>query len=402
MAERDIHNLTLSMANSMAVLTQRSCILDATIAIPTFDGENPPLRTFAQHVENGLALLPDDSERTYLKVILTKLTGPARTSVQDKTFTDVASLIKHLKKRFSPGKNLAYFQAEIARLKIRENESLRKYIDRTSRLVHQTRAAIKEKYNRHTEEIIKDMETDVLENFREGLPESISWRVASLEPKAKTLEDIFEAVLIIEQRLKNRRDSSFNSPARSSRRDYRDESRKYVSYPHSPTPRDKHRHRYQDTSDTSPESEHHYRRKPSAFTLRRRDASRSPSCTSDSSVPDVDRKHHKPNKPLKTRLYCWNCGVKGHDGDDCKRNSRREYNRNYKNSSSRDTSVESTGSLNFKLARRTDEPSSEKKSDRQKTVRFEDKERRNTSLKKHQPREFEQRSQNWKREKENS
>lgn len=94
----DLMNLTVSIANSMSLLTQRSCIQNVALTIPTFDGENPPLSHFAQLVEDGLTLIPEGTEREYLTIILTKLIGPARRSTLEHHFTSVSALIKHLKK----------------------------------------------------------------------------------------------------------------------------------------------------------------------------------------------------------------------------------------------------------------------------------------------------------------
>ncbi|XP_046143420.1 uncharacterized protein LOC123988226 [Osmia bicornis bicornis] len=307
----EVANLTLTMANSMALLTQRNCIQFATAPIPTFDGENPALSVFAQSVENGLALIPDTSETEYLSIVLTKLTGPARISIQDKQFNNVTQLLQHLKKRYAPGKNLAYFQAEVSRLKIREDESLRKYIDRASKLAHGSRIAIRERYTTNVDQLIKEMEMDILENFLEGLPERVAWRIAALDKKIKTLEEAYEAVLQIERRLKNRRQIQEKaSPSRRREEDFlswrrpREKEHRRV-YPQSPSPY-RQRPRDRSTSGSEPEFEERASR-ATALTLRKHDYSRSPNHSPE--APKYD-------EPFNTKhdvydFYCANCSTEG-------------------------------------------------------------------------------------------
>ena len=164
-SSNDIMNLTVQIANSMSLLTQRTCIQNITMSIPTFDGESPSLTRFAQNVEDGLTLIREGREAEYLAIILTKLIGPARRCTLEHKFNSVKALIQHLKKRFAPGRSLSYFQVEIAKLHIREGESLRQYVDRTSHLVYCARGAIRERYQDHAEDFVKKMENDVKENF---------------------------------------------------------------------------------------------------------------------------------------------------------------------------------------------------------------------------------------------
>ncbi|XP_046145900.1 uncharacterized protein LOC123989238 [Osmia bicornis bicornis] len=308
------------MANSMALLTQRNCIQFATAPIPTFDGENPALSVFAQSVENGLALIPDTSETEYVSIVLTKLTGPARISIQDKQFNHVTQLLQHLKKRYAPGKNLAYFQAEVSRLKIREDESLRKYIDRASKLAHGARIAIRERYTTNVDQLIKEKEMDILENFLEGLPERVAWRIAALDKKIKT----YEAVLQIERRLKNRRQIQEKaSPSRRREEDFlswrrpREKEHRRV-YPQSPLPY-RQRPRDRSTSGSEPEFEERASR-ATALTLRKHDYSRSPNHSPE--APKYD-------EPFNTKhdvydFYCANCSTVGHGWKDCEKSPRRE------------------------------------------------------------------------------
>ena len=97
-SSNDIMNLTVSIANSMSLLTQRTCIQNITMSIPTFDGESPSLTRFAQNVEDGLTLIPEGTEAEYLAIILTKLIGPACRCTLEHTFNSVKALVQHLKR----------------------------------------------------------------------------------------------------------------------------------------------------------------------------------------------------------------------------------------------------------------------------------------------------------------
>ncbi|CAK9813726.1 hypothetical protein ANTPLA_LOCUS7954 [Anthophora plagiata] len=363
------------MANSMAILTQRSCLQSAVASLPIFDGENPPLSTFAQRVEDGLTLIPRDTEPEYLAMVYTKLTGAARTRVQGKSFANVPELLKFLKKCFAPGRDLAYLQGEISRLKIRADESLSKYINRVSNLVHSTRTAIRDRYGNFNETIIQEMEKDVLKNFLDGLPDRIAWRTSTLDKKIETLDDAFDAVLQVDQRLRNRRQHLSEENSR-----WENKRRSRVAYPQPPSP---HRQRFRGTSTSGSDTDYEERpRRTQAFPLRR-----SPS-------PDVHRPRVKETFDKK-KIYCWNCGTQGHDGKTCKERERKGLKS--RNEITRNTP---TKHLNYDRVRHTGEMTDDRLPLRR-TVRFTD-EIHGGSSKKHRQHESESKSRNWKQAKENS
>lgn len=399
----DIMNLTVSLANSMSLLTQKTCLQNITSTIPTFDGEDPSLTRFVQNLEDGLTLIPEGTEAEYLAIVLTKLVGPARRCTLEHKFTNVKALVKHLKKRFAPGKSLSNYQVEIARLHIRDGESLRQYIDRTSHLVHCTRGAIREKYGEdRAEEFIDLMEKDVIENFIDGLPDRISLKVSAFLRDIKNLEDAYDAVIQIDRRLRNRRQSPrHESPSRWSRRDSHEQDSRYrereVSYPLSPSRYDRHRDRRPRPSGFEEEREG----RASAWTLRHRSPSHSPAYRSDSSITKDGEKRYTILKNTDTdrmsKSYCWHCGTSGHDGKFCK-NSRNNPRFRRDSRDSRDSSTESKKFLNYDRAHRTGDTMSENKQVRQRTVRFEEK----PSSRKPQHHELKSKSLNWNRARENS
>ena len=217
----------------------------------------------------------------------------------------------------------------------------------------------------------------------------------------QTLEQAYDAVLQIDRRLRNRRQSPRNeSPSRWSSRDHHAEDSRHhdreVSYPHTPSRYDQNR----DRSTRTPgfEEEREGRTRTTAWTLRHRSPSKSPSYRSDSSYADDGEKYYSilknSDKDRKPSLYCWHCGITGHDGKSCRKHPRSpKYQQD-----SRDSSVESNKSLNFDRAQRIADTMSGNKEARQRTVRFEEE----TSSKKHLPHASKPRFQNWSQERENS
>lgn len=202
----NITNAMVNSMNSMASISQQACIQGAVSAVPTFNGDELPLSCFVQHVENRIALIPVGDEPTYLAAVLTKLTDAASSSIEGKVFQSVRDLIKHLKRRFAPGRNVASFQSEIARIQINYGESLRKYINQVSQLVRNANAAARDKYGNDAGPIIRAMEETALENCIDGLPKRISSRIFAMNPES--LEAAYDLVLGLERRMKNRKEAS--------------------------------------------------------------------------------------------------------------------------------------------------------------------------------------------------
>ncbi|CAK9834501.1 hypothetical protein ANTRET_LOCUS11019 [Anthophora retusa] len=211
------------------------------------------------------------------------------------------------------------------------------------------------------------MEKDVLENFLDGLPDRIAWRTSTLDVKIQTLEDAFDAVLQVDQRLRNRRQHLSEENSR-----WENNRRPRVAYPQSPSPN---RQRFRNRSTSASDSDHEERpRRTQAFPLRR-----SPS-------PDV----HRPRtmeKFNKEKIYCWNCGTRGHDGKICKERERKEFKA--RNGMTRNSHE---NNLNYNRVRHTGEMTDDRLPLRR-TVRFADEIRGGSSWKHQQP-ESESRSRN--------
>ncbi|XP_023289118.1 LOW QUALITY PROTEIN: uncharacterized protein LOC111674125 [Orussus abietinus] len=259
----DLLNLTYQHLQSADQSSRIRCIQSALKEIPTFDGEEPPLAVFLQHLENGLTLIGSQDEGLYLTAVLTKLTGAARASVEGKGFTTRREFTRHLKKRFAPYKNYASALKEVEHLGIRENESIRQYLNR-KQLGRKAKTAIPDSDEQETKNCKENLDKSLLSHFICGLPVDAIPFVVVRQPK--TLDEAFEAALEIEK-IRQERRVSHDSPGREDyRRDYRDHSytdyrsphresryeqfernnRKYVSYPQSPRAYDRYpRHSYE-------------------------------------------------------------------------------------------------------------------------------------------------------------
>ncbi|XP_043264134.1 uncharacterized protein LOC122404261 [Colletes gigas] len=240
------------------------------------------------------------------------------------------------------------------------------------------------------------MEKDVLENFIEGLPDRISWKVSAHFRDIQTLEDAYDAVLHIDRKLRNRRQMPRNeSPARWSRKDRETEDYRHrdsqVSYPGSPSRYDRGRH----ARTYEPQEDREEQPRATAWSVRQRSPSISPSRRTYD-FPKDEGNHYSilknSGKYREPELYCWHCETTGHDGKSCRKNPRHpKYRRD-----SRDSSAESNGSLNYNRAHRTGDTMSGNENRRQKTVHFDN----DSSSRKHLPHVSKPKSQNWNQEKE--
>lgn len=211
---------------------------------------------------------------------------------------------------------------------------------------------------------------DILENFLDGLPDRISFKVSVQNREIKTLEEAFDAVLEVDRKLRSRRDLARNaSPGGYNNKDHHsNERRNEISYPQSPTRHDRYKDRQRRTSNS--EDEREGRPRASAWTVRSRNQSNSPSYRPNSPYSDQDEKRFavlkRSEKDDTSQLYCWRCDTQGHDERRCRRNSRNFRQQSY----SRNSSVESNKSLNSENAQRKGETMSDLERPRQKTVRF--------------------------------
>ena len=106
-------NQTAMMVNTM---TESFTLANALQGIRHFNGKSP-LKDFLQDVKNGANYVPLNLKGNYVRAVLGKLTGAARDSTYGKTINTVEDLTSHLKNRFAPGPNFAYYQEKINKIR---------------------------------------------------------------------------------------------------------------------------------------------------------------------------------------------------------------------------------------------------------------------------------------------
>lgn len=85
----------------------------AVEAVPFFDGQNIPLTYFIEGCEEAKAMLSDEVESQFTKIIRTRIVGEARHTIQDKNFNNVAELTKYLEQIYGSAKNIYQLQGEL-------------------------------------------------------------------------------------------------------------------------------------------------------------------------------------------------------------------------------------------------------------------------------------------------
>ena len=107
--------LMVTMAHTMAMQSVIG-------SVPPFDGTNILLKDFIQDVRNAAADITDDQLAYFLKKVLGKLRGSARNSTFGVTFETVDDLVRHLKRRFAPGKTYTYYQSPLNELRMKQGD----------------------------------------------------------------------------------------------------------------------------------------------------------------------------------------------------------------------------------------------------------------------------------------
>ena len=186
----------VTMASTMAMQA-------AVAGIPSFDGSNIPLKDFLQDVRNAAADIPADKINGFLKKVLGKLRGSARNSTYGVTFNNVDDLVKHLKRRFAPGKTFTYYNAQLNGIRMLQSESVGDFRDRLNILLMGAENALKEEkgasYVAAMMDPMKDVSIDI---FIRGLPYTISSAVDACHPR--TLDAAYLEAVLIESRIKSR------------------------------------------------------------------------------------------------------------------------------------------------------------------------------------------------------
>jgi len=85
----------------------------AVETVPFFDGQNIPLTYFIEGCEEAKAMLSEEAEPQFTKIIRTRIVGEAHRTIQDQDFNSVAQLTKYLEQIYGPSKNIYQLQGKL-------------------------------------------------------------------------------------------------------------------------------------------------------------------------------------------------------------------------------------------------------------------------------------------------
>ena len=195
-APADYSQLMVTMAHTMAMQS-------AIGSVPPFDGTNIPLKDFIQDVRNAAADITDDQLPCFLKKVLGKLRGSARNSTFGVSFETVDDLVRHLKRRFAPGKTYTYYLSQLNDLRMKQGDTVGDFCDRLNILLMGAENALKEDKGRaYVAAMMLPMKEAAIDIFIRGLPGNISAAVDASHPA--DLESAYKEAVRIEARIRSR------------------------------------------------------------------------------------------------------------------------------------------------------------------------------------------------------
>ena len=188
--------LMVTMAHTMALQS-------ATAGIPVFDGRNIPLKDSIQDVRNAASDITDDQLKLFLKKVLGKLRGSARNCSYGFGFNTVDELVKHLKRRFAPGKIFSYYNAQLNELRMMKDDTVGDFRDKPNILLMRAESSLpEEKGNDYEDSMMVPMQETAIHIFIRGLPAHINSAVDLFHPRI--LDEAYEEAVRIESRIRSR------------------------------------------------------------------------------------------------------------------------------------------------------------------------------------------------------
>lgn len=168
--------------------------------IPTFDGKNTDLRNFVLEVENAYSLLGTGYDQNkFIKLILPKLKGIARESVEGKELSDLNSFTKHLKESFSTTTlPFGHYHSQLGQAKMAPTDTVNEFGLRIKELIKKCKAALSNQFD--SNQVVSFMpliNSTALNGFLRGLRGDLELRVAIHKPS--TLDEAIEYGRLEEQ-----------------------------------------------------------------------------------------------------------------------------------------------------------------------------------------------------------
>ena len=173
------YNSFISIAETMAHTNPFATLKYAVEAVPFFDGKNIPLTYFIEECKDeAKAMLPNEAESQFTKIIRTRIVGEARRTIQDQDFDTVASLTKYLEQVYGLSKNIYQLQGELGCIYQKNEEDVVTYANRVKLLGKQILEAHTNSGNVLPGQNIKaSLERDMCKCFIRGLKPAIEQRV---------------------------------------------------------------------------------------------------------------------------------------------------------------------------------------------------------------------------------
>ncbi|XP_044591951.1 probable ubiquitin thioesterase DG1039 [Cotesia glomerata] len=170
---------------TMTSLGENLTMTQALAMVPNFDGQNMPLRSFLQDVEQALQLVTEEQKPAFITKVRTKLKDTARDALEDKEI-----------------KSYPQYCADIQAVRLKQNESLLSYYTRIKRICTSAMASLRESFNNENElsGMKKMLNGLALESFKRGLPDDLIYGVSVQNPA--TLDDAYKIALRLEEDLK--------------------------------------------------------------------------------------------------------------------------------------------------------------------------------------------------------
>lgn len=184
-------------------MTGSFALQNAIAGLPEFNGKNIPLKDFIQDVQNGATYITGENKGNYIRAVISKLRGPARDTTYGETFATIDALIKHLKARFAPGKNFAYYSSKLHTLRMRQGESVGDFYDHLKILLSGAEKALREEHGEeHIAQMMAPVNNAAVDIFIRGLPAEIARGVDLHKPT--TLKSAYEEAVRLEVRMEAR------------------------------------------------------------------------------------------------------------------------------------------------------------------------------------------------------
>lgn len=107
---------------------------EAVNMIPNFNSTAASLLTFTRACRRARELIPRHAERTFVKIVITRLRGRAATAVEDDDINSVTELCNRLKDVFGPRRTVDHYRGEMSNIFMGQHEHMLDFISRVKDL----------------------------------------------------------------------------------------------------------------------------------------------------------------------------------------------------------------------------------------------------------------------------